>query len=224
MSRGGFKINRQSYDYVRSERVPWLDEFADNIERASTTAVEVARQRGGVSYHDQVSSIVNDQSAHTTVESLVNEIQERVGLKEYMQRVSEQEQIDKTATAAECGCGKDCECAVEIRDILSDLAEDVIDKVTNYCQNFIATHRGHVAVPAVQHEILAQFRSDVPEDKINDEKFAKYISNLISEELQLHPQTDTDNTGFGLGVGLDLDSEKEDNDDVFEGLMPNTGR
>lgn len=212
MSRG-FKISRQNYDYVSSERVDWLDRFADSIEQASQlTAVEVARRRNQVSIHDQINSIItrNPSSSFATVEDKVNDMQERVGLSEYLRRVSAEEH-NKVAQAE------------NFENIFPNLNKDLREDIISFCKNKIANHRGQITVPAIQHDVLDTFRRYglQPED-VNCEPVAKMISGMILKEQQTNPARDETNVQLGLGVGRDdVDENDADNTDFFQNLMPN---
>ena len=113
-----FKIDTSSYEYAKSDRVSWLDEFADNVDQATQktaviqterptwldafadniagkSAVEVARERSQSSTYDDISNIF---SQSVTVESKVKELQERIGLTDYLKRAEMISAINKKAT------------------------------------------------------------------------------------------------------------------------------
>ncbi|MBC8294549.1 MAG: hypothetical protein H8E55_01935 [Pelagibacterales bacterium] len=212
MSRDNFKINRNSHDYVRSERVNWLDEFVDNLEKSSRpkSAVEVARERSQTSVLDQISGIVGNKSTHATVESKVKELQDRVGLTEYLNRVSSDKESAKIAS-------------LDMNDAFDKFGPKMKDDIINFCRNKISTHRGQIAVPAVQHDILTTFKQYglQPQD-VDTDKVAECISNLIESELRNNPSTDISNPDLGKGVGVtDMDDDNS-NSDFMAGLLPNS--
>ena len=227
MSRG-FKINRHSYDYAASERVDWLDSFADKIEEASqTTAVEVARQRSQVTMHDQISSIMmggTPSSSYATVDDAVRDMQERTGLGEYLKRVSNKLKADKTASeiASEIdGKLEECDNLAE-NSAFKDLSPKLKESIINYCMNKISTHRGQVTVPDVQHDVLMTFKSSglQPQD-VNCEPVARLISGMILKEQQTSPAKDENNLNMGLGVGRDdIDPNDSDNQDWMKLMTP----
>jgi len=212
MSRGGFKIKRTSDEYAASERVSWIDQFADDIQKASKTAVEVARQRSEVSLHDQVSSVMHNKPAHSSVESLVQELQDRAGLSEYLRRNADASGEGKVA-------------ATDYDGIFANVKQSVKEDIINYCKNTIATHRGQTTVPAIQYDILAQFQNEgIQSQDVDEPSVARCISQLISEELNRHPPADLRSEQLGSGVGvLDVDENDDDNSDVLSGLMPASG-
>ena len=212
MSRG-FKINRHNFDYAASERVDWLDSFADNIDKASqTTAVQVARERSKVTVHDQINAIMmgGSSNSYATVDDAVRDMQERTGLGEYLKRVSNKLKADKTAS----------ENIQE--DVFSDLNPKLKESILNFCANKISTHRGQVTVPAIQHDVLMIFGNNglEPQD-VNCEAVARLISNMILKEQQTRPAYEENTSNMGLGVGRDdIDPNDTDNQDWMKLMMP----
>lgn len=213
MSRG-FKINRHNYDYATSERVDWLDSFADKIQEASqTTAVQVARERSQATVHEQINSIMmggSPSSSYATVDDAVRDMQERTGLGEYLKRVSNKLKADKTASEN-----------IE-SDAFEGLNAKLKESIINYCTNKISTHRGQVTVPAVQHDVLTTFKNSglQPQD-VNCEAVARLISNMILKEQQTSPAKEENNMNMGLGVGRDdIDHNDSDNQDWMKMMTP----
>ena len=208
MSRGGSKITKNSFDFARGERVSWLDEFANDIEKASKTAVEVARYRNELSLQDQINSIVSRQPHHVTVADLVQEYHERTGLADYLKAQKSNDESDKVAFS------------------LNDDGEafdghPLRDKIKNFAKNKIDTSYGQVSVPHIQDELLTQFCSDgLKAADVENEKVAKFISSLISAAQKETASADIGSVDLGKGVGLDLDDDNEANNDFYHNLMP----
>jgi hypothetical protein len=193
------KISRDSYDYVRSERVDWLDQFADNINQASKTAVEVARDRQETSIYEQINSLMNNkQSNERTVDSVVRELQERAGLNVYLESRSSNEN-EKTAQES----------------VFPNLPLDVQKDIYNFVKNNIETHHGQISLPAVQHEIIEIFKhKGVNPEDVNNEKVARFINDLLMQEMRLNP-TINNNVEIGKGVGTDTDDSNYDDGTMF---------
>lgn len=211
MSRGEFKLNKNSYEYARGERVDWLDAFAENYAEATKiapdkTAVQVARERQQSTY-DQISSIVGNTFQHATVESKVQEMQERTGLTAYLQSMA--------SMTPEEGAQK-------ILDVFAQFGPKMQEDLMNFCKNKIAAHRGQISIPAIQHDLLATFRQHgiQPQD-VNNEDVARCISGLIVDELKMNPPTDVSSTELGKVDNL----EEDDNEsaDFFKGLQQQGG-
>jgi hypothetical protein len=203
MSRS-LKVNRNAYDYIRSERVDWLDQFADKINEASKTAVEVARERNDRSIHEQIHSIMNNSSR--TVESVVKDMQERTGLKSYLQSLSKEK-----AKIAQ----------IQSDRLFPDLIEDLEESIKNFIDNNIATHHGQTTVPAVQHEVLSIFKnSGIQPNHLDRESVVSYINKAIAKAQSLSPSW-APNMNLGKGVGVvDVDAEDPQNTDFMHNLMP----
>lgn len=202
-----FKLNRSSYDYTRSERVDWIDEFANQIEKASVTAVEVSRYRNQTSIHEQINSIINNGpiTANKTVEGIVHEMQERVGLKTYLAAVVAKRETNKVAQTEEAFAG---------------LNPALKESILSFIKNKTKTNYGHgVTFSSIQHDLISLF--DVSPEDINNEEVSRFIENLIAEERKLNPSSDDHNHNLGKGVGV-MDADDHENEDFFKGLMPVT--
>jgi len=210
MSRNGYKINRNSFDYARSERVSWIDEFANNIEKASKTAVEVARERDQVSLHQQISSIVSRKPAHATVEDLVKSYHERTGLSKYLE--AKMEKADKVAFS------------LKDYDDIFEKYPGIRDAMIGFAKNKINTSYGQCSVPHIQDELKSQFASEgIQSQDIECEKVAKFISDLITAAQKETPATDISSQELGKGVGVvDVDSNNDDNTDFYQSFMAAT--
>lgn len=214
MSRGGSRITKNSFDFARSERVSWLDEFAENINRASSkTAVEVARYRNELSLQDQINSVVSRQPRHATVADVVREYQERTGLADYLNaKAEEKSKADKVAFTMSDS---------DSDEVFKDFPK-IRDNIISFIKNKVDTSRGQTKVPHIQYEILAQFGGDglQPAD-VENETVARFISDLmIAAQKESPPAADRGITNLGLDVGLDLNPD-EDNNDFYKPLMPN---
>lgn len=200
--RGGSKINKTSYEYARSERVDWLDAFAEEYsktEGAAKSAVEVARERSQQSVYEQISSIVGNVSHHT-VDSKIKEMQDRTGLTEYLKRASEGPSEGPAVNKPFSRFGPKME-------------EDIL----NFCKNKIQAHRANIPVSALQYDLFATFsQQGLQMADVRTPQVLRYLSNLIAEQSRLSPQSEMSNSSLGL---VDNDSKDDGNADVFKGLM-----
>ena len=207
MSRGGFKIVRNSFDFASSERVSWLDEFAENIDKASQNVVEVGRYRNELSLQDQINSIVSRQPASSTVAEKIQEYHKRTGLADYL-KAKAVEKPDKVAFSLN-----------EHNDVFDN--NPARDKIIDFTKNKIDSSYGQTSIPNIQNEILAQFSSEgLLSQDVENEKVAKFISDLIAAAQQEHPTTDVNSAELGKDVGLDLSDVSEDNNDFYKPLLP----
>lgn len=202
MSRGGPKITRSDYYEISpSTSTDWLDRFAQTLkQQEAKTAVEVSRQQ---SMFDQINSIMGNKPIHATVESKVQDLQERTGLKAFLQ-------ITSSGTAAK----------VAQVSLFPNINEDLKNKIFHFIRNLVETHRGLVPVPAIQEEILNTFRlQGVQTQDINAPEVAKFISDIILEVRQKNPSTESNVSEIGRGVGVSIEDDGS-NSDFFKGLLP----
>jgi len=203
-----YQRDKKDYEYGRSERVSWLDEFADQYGNSQKTAVEVARTRQQNSLADTINAIFNQsRTGHRTVEGLVKDYQKRTGLNEYLQRVSAEQAQTKTASHK--------------NDILEGFSPNIKEAVLSYAKNIINNHHGHCSVPAVQHDILSTFsHQGVKPSHILNDGFATMISNLIAEVKSQNPHFEI-SQDLGKGVGGDIDENDTDNSDFLSSITVN---
>jgi hypothetical protein len=217
MSRSGFKIKPTNHEFSGGDRVDWLDEFAEKIAKPKS-AVEVARERAQqVSIYDQINSIVGNNPTNRTVESVVKDYQDKVGLSDYLQRVSSEQDNKKVAAPNPEEQQRQDPCSLPSWDKFGPkMKEDLL----SFCRNTIDTHMGHITVPAVQHDILITFQQHgmQPQD-VNTDEVARCISSLITDELKKRPIDDHDNSDLGLGVGIGNDVKDDGEDDFLSGLL-----
>lgn len=199
------KIIRNNHEYVRSERVNWLDEFADNLAKQSArSAVEVARERASqMSIYDQIHSIV-DRPTYRTVEGVVQDYQERTGLVNYLQQVlADQKEQKKTASDTPS---------------LDRLGPQLKNDILSFVHNIITTHHGFINIPTVQYEILTNFaQKGVNQDDIYTEDVMQKISQMIAAERAQHPTVENIDQ-LGRNVGLQDGSEENENDDFMSSV------
>jgi hypothetical protein len=209
---GYFKISRQAaHDSYRSDRVSWLDRFAEeyNDQKSSEdeSIVDLARKRSERSLHDQISYVVTYNPRYSSVESAIREMQKRVGLGDYLNSVSSSNEAGKN------------------KKVAFQENPELKKKVLNFCLNRIKTHGGHIHIPALQEEALAMFKTEgVTSDDVEDESFVRELSSFIVAELEAHPSTDQHSADLGRGVGLDDEDDDNANSDFFRGLTPETQR
>jgi hypothetical protein len=212
-----FKISNNHYiDRESSKRVDWLDDFADRLNKladpAAVTAVEVARQRSSSdkSIYDQISSIVSGRPVFSSVQGAVEDLHRRTGLSEYLKRVnSESNQRYKEADNSK---------KAFVACVFSD-DDNIKERVIAFVKNLVNTHNGHIAVPAVQCEILDMFARECSPEHVNNDDAAKLISDIISSIVSNTSQQSV-NHHLGRGVGLDLHPDA-DNTDFLKQFMPN---
>lgn len=202
------KIMRSDCSEIeRGDRVGWLDNFANKIAEISTkseTAVSAARARDHKSIVDQISSIMSGRPNNSSsVEGAVQDMQERIGLKEYLRKINASGDV-----------------STDLPKSFSDLPEKLRENIKNYISNTIDTHHGNIHVPAIVESVIQMFRlQGVSPQHVNDMEFEKYISDRIVEQKQKNPSEDEHNANIGKGIGVDKEVDSA-NTDMFQSLMP----
>lgn len=217
MSRGGIKITKTTMGESSGDRIDWLDSFAQKIEQASKSplnAVDAARSRDQRSLLDQISSIMSRQSRQSSsVEDKVQEYQDKIGLKEYLRRMSAHEE-DRKKIAQEDSMG-------ELPKNFDKFSDKIKNDIKTFIRNKCKTHHGNIQVPALVEEVSRTFRQmGVQPQDVNDMQFEKFVSDQISIAKAHSPSVDEHNVNLGLGVGVDNGSVDSSNLDIFEGLTP----
>ncbi len=220
MSRGGLKINRVDPNLTdRSDRVDWLDAFADAVEKVSkdpVTAVEAARHRDH-NYSDQISAIVARRPIQT-VESVVQYYQDQTGLKDYLRRMEASKNEESHRKIAQ-EIMNAADAAHELPPSFDKLSDKDREDVKNFIRNKCETHHGNIQVPALVEEVSQTFRQKgIEPSDVNDTQFEKYVSDEITRAKKQNPSADEHDVNIGLGVGTN--SESTMTDDAFQALNP----
>ncbi len=216
MSRGGFKIERTNvFEYDTSDRVSWLDRFADRVakkDKTPVTAVEAGRLRNKANLMDQIQSIVGGKTRYSSVENAVRDYQERTGLSEYLRRVQSGQNNGQTKTA------------YTLPSSFSQYNKNVQDKLISYINNTIETNKGYISIPALQQDIKQLFRNDgVQAQDIDNLEVAKFLNDLIILRQRDNNSHDVNNLNIGKDVGTKNVEDDGSNTDFFKGLLPNNG-
>lgn len=186
----------------RNNRVDWLDGFAQQIVEAGDklpkdTAVTEGKKRQA-SILDDIRSIVSKAPVYSSVQDKVNDLQERVGLKAY---------LEKSSIIKEINQAKQASFSPELRD-----------RIDQFVANKISAHHGYIHLPALQQAIVETFQRDgVGTEMVEEPEFERYLFDKIEAEKKLHPiKMDVGS----LGKGLADSSDQHHSDDFFAGLNP----
>lgn len=214
--RGNFKINRSiEHEHVQGERVGWLDRFAEEYasksEEPKPTAVDMARRRSQNSVVDQINSIMrNNKSTHATVDAVVRDMQDRVGLTEYLKRLSfKNNEVKKTASYPK---------------VIQDLPKEKRDKIIDFIEYLLKKNHGLMPLPTMQYELNSFFGRDVDEADLNSEDMLSFMDKMIKEYQRANPFSGKD-TNEQLSNNVNDTDDAEDakaNDRFFAGLEPNS--
>lgn len=168
----------------QAERVGWLDNFAESFAKRQQSKGPPDYQ----SLYREINSIVSGKPIYATVEDKVKDLRERAGLNEYLKRRAN-------------------------LNVFSDKVDlKTQEQIVNFCRNFVATHHGQIAIPAIQHEVANLFNIDSSE--INSPEFVKCLNEMLTEkQRQQHSVGDKD-----LGKGVGVSEEEDEGGDFFKNM------
>lgn len=187
----------------------WFKQFEKNLQKSA-----VQPRKIDDSMFNQINSVINRKSKHTSVGAAVEDMMQRSGLTEYLKniKVSEQENVKKKVaspiSASDVEYLKSVKVLKERPDIL------------NTIKNVISTTKGNLSLPAIIEKIRSIHKSDIAEDKYwEDENLYKLVGNLnLKEKASNSNQSESSELGRSQ-VGEQLGSN-ELNSDYFSSLMP----
>lgn len=196
-------VSRHSEGQIDEDN--WLSRFQKSLEKSAVQPRSVDD-----SLFNQINSIMNGKSKHTTVDAAVEDMKQRSGLTDYLNKlnkVSNQEVNTKTAQVNS-----------------NDLTPIVIQKSPNVKQtieNYIRDTKGNLPVPAIIEKIRSIHQKDVSDAKDwEDEKLLRFISHLNLKAKQDNPNIYDNHNNLGT---RDMMSDSEidpSNTDAFHALNP----
>lgn len=198
-------ISRYS-DSVSDEN-NWLSEL-----QKSLTKDAVQSRKVDDSLFNQINSIINNKSKYPTVDAAVEDMKQRSGLTDYLNK------INKTST-------NEGETVKKIaQNNVSDATPTIIKKVPAIKQtieNFIRDTKGNISIPAIVDRIRSIHQNDIADSKDwDDENLLKYISRLNLLEKQKNPSNFENHSNLGTRDVLSDGEIDPSNTDAFYALNP----
>jgi hypothetical protein len=189
----------------------WLTQFEKNLEK-----IAVQPRHKDESLFDQINSIMNgSQSKYKTVESKVDDMKERSGLKAYLDKMSSEKNVEKTASAAD-------ENDAFVKQV--DMTPIVIKKfpsIKNSIENYIRDSKGNLPIPAIIGKIRSIHKKDVSNEKDwEDDNLIRFVSRLNLMAKQNNPVSFQENNNLGGYDYSDSSDEDNSNSDAFKSLQP----
>ena len=145
----------------------WLEEFEKTMNKYSVQSRSV-----NDNIFDQMNSIVNNSHPYASVEAVVDEMQERAGMKAL--------KMNK-------------QCSEDDRQILaSESTSELLkeDGVIKTVENLINTSFGGLSVPAIIHE-LRRYMPQIDNSRWLEPSFIKYLQDQIDIVKSRHPEAKT---------------------------------
>lgn len=206
-------ITRESYDVEKQEKAPsWMQEFVSNFQKESVKSKDNANK----SIYDQISSIMGNKSKHATVDAAVDDMKQRSGMKDFLDKMQSQGGDVGQKKNANCDhCDEKCGHGDTKEIIIFKNVPQIKDTVDNYVQDT----RGNISLPAIVEKIKSIHRNDVVEDgDWDDEEFLRYINDRNVDLKKMYQDHSTQNKNLGKTY-QDTETDSS-NSDAFHGLMP----
>lgn len=167
-------------------------------EMERLTAVEEARSRNNASIYEDIANILNPQKH--TVESKVKELQERTGLKLFLEKQSKSNAEKKANLKS-------------LKETNPELFNILIEFIKNRCE----TVKGMTSISNIQQEVLNTFRKEgLTTEIVFDSDLVKYIDKCISSNLNTsHDKHDYIHLSRSVPQA---DEEDASNTDFFHGI------
>lgn len=206
--RGGSKITRNDYmQSIKGDRVDWLDQFAERFAaQEPKDAVEAARDRDrkANSVYDQISEIMGGKSRkNSTVQGVVNEYRERLGL-------------DKLSQSNNSVNVKMAEITSDSSQIFNNVSPKVKQQILENIDSIINKYNGNIAPSAVANTLLNDTKYQLRPEDVKSNFVQKYISDRLVVFAKQHPSHEDNANPFKKDT-----SEADDNDLLFSTLQAN---
>ena len=204
-------INREADANIDEDH--WLKQFEKNLQKCA-----VQPRRVDESLFDQINTIMNGKSKHKSVAAAVEDMMQRSGLSNYLEKVktSGHEHVSsKIATDNEIN-----------KQQMKFVEEPIVIKkrpsIKQTIENYIRDTRGNLSVPAILEKIKSIHSKDVSDTKDwEDPNLIKYISN-INFKVKSDNFNGEEHHNLGTIDRGSQDSNDSENDDYFSALMPAT--
>lgn len=205
--RGGPKITRNDYTLPqKGDRVGWLDDFAEKFANEQPKdAVEAARIRNqkAESVYNQISEIMGNKSRkNSTVQGVVNEYRERLGL-------------DKLSQSTDANIKK-AQISSDSSKIFNNINVKLKQNILEDIDSIINKYNGHISPSAVANTLLNDTNYYLKPEDVKNDYVQKYISDRkVAYQMQHPAKEETGGNAFKKDVSNDADNET-----LFNSLQP----
>jgi hypothetical protein len=196
-------VSRHSEQNIDEDN--WLSRFQKTLEKSAVQPRSVDD-----SLFNQINSIMNGKSKYSTVADAVEDMKQRSGLTDYLNRISKISNTEVNTKTAQ--------------DKVNDPTPAVIQKVPAIKQtieNYIRDTRGNLPVPAVIDKIKSIHHNDVTNSgDWDDEKLLRYVSHLNLKAKQNNPSIYQNHSNLGTRDTMSDSEIDPSNTDAFHALNP----
>src|SRR5688572_10247743 len=187
----------------------WLSRIEKNLVKDA-----VQPRKVDDSLFNQINSIMNNKSKYNSVAAAVEDMKERSGLTQYLDKLNKTstEDADKVTKVA------------QNQNSANNYLPEIIKKAPNIKQtieNYIRDTKGNLPVPAILDKIRSIHRNDITDTKDwDDENLLRYISQLNLKAKQDNPQAYEQHHNLGTRDFLSDSDIDPSNTDAFHALNP----
>lgn len=203
-------ISRQSDSGFSEDH--WLKQFEQKLQKAAV------QPRNQESLFDQINTIMNGKSKHTSVQAAVDDMMERSGLTSYLDISKTSKMDNETSPKKTAALEPDHnEADVNLAKVIK-----IKPSVLRTLENIIKETKGNLSVPAVISRLHSLHARDISDESAwEEDKLIRLVSKYNLKAKADNPATyeDYDNLGQGDHSSSDSDIDAS-NTDAFSALMP----
>lgn len=188
----------------------WINKLEKSLQKDAVQSRSVDQ-----SIFDQISSIMNNKSKHSSVEAAVDDMKNRSGLTAYLDKINK---ISNDYSARKVA--SDVNNVINKKVNLKPIVISKCPKIEGTISNYIESTRGNLPVPAIIDKIRSIHQGDVSEaSDWEDDNLLRYVSRLNLKAKSTNSDVD-DNNYRNLGKKDHDDEVDPSNMDAFHSLSP----
>lgn len=192
----------------------WLRQFQRKLEKGGVQPRSMDN-----SLFDQINSIMNGKSKHTSVEAAVEDMKERSGLSAYLNKTTKQSSDESSASSTKTAADNN-----NVFEKKVDMTPIVLKKmpgIAKTLENYIRDSKGNLPVPAIIEKIRSIHSSDVSDAKDwDDDNLIRLVSKLNLEAKKNNPSNYESYNNLGSRDTTSNSEVDPSNTDAFHALTP----
>ena len=196
----------------------WLKQFETKLQKGAVQPRSVENN-----IYDQINTIMNGKSKHHSVNDAVQDMMQRSGLNDYLEKVKVSEEESRNAKFAQL---KDTNNVMHKEVPIEEKGLPIVIKkcpsIRNTLENHIKATNGNMPLSAIISHVQGIHSKDVSDAQDwEDDNLIRLVSKLNLEAKRNNPGTYEGNSNLGK---RDSDTDQADvdpsNTDAFNSLMP----
>ncbi len=203
-------ISRNSESNIDEDN--WLHRLEKNLRKDA-----VQPKRIDQSLFEQINTIMNGKSKHTSVQAAVDDMMNRSGVTAYLDNLNKTSKENTTPAKTASDENK----VIDKKIPLEPVVFQKCPAVKNTLSNIITSSRGHLPVPAIIGRIKAIHGNDVSDAKDWDnDDLIRAVSKMNLQEKSKGYSGDSNHSNLGLKDDLNEKDMDPSNNDAFHALNP----